>query len=164
MHATGGLINFWGCLVGEISENGGFSGGLERVRFRAGSLARFWKRVRKQGECWVWQGPVSGLGYPVACLSGVQGGHRIAWVWKHGVAPAGCLRNRCGDLSCVNPAHWREDGPRPVSRVKRRHAEIRRLFVEGVGIGEIADRVGCSRSTVWRQTHGLEVGNDGGHG
>ena len=151
-------------MGGHAAQNGGFSGSELGVRLRAGTMRRFWGRVRRQGECWRWQGPLTAAGYPVAKISGVQGGHRIAWVWKHGKVPKGCLRNKCGDLACVNPAHWKEDAPKALSRPVQRRLEIERLFREGVGIGEIADRVGCSRVTVWRRTHantGSEPGRAG---
>ena len=121
-----------------------------RVLFSAGSLLRFWARVRRDGDCWVWRGAVTSSGYGCVGLSGVQGAHRIAWVWKHGTVPAGILRNECGNTLCVNPAHWRDEVKVVVSRVRDRHAEIERLAREGMGIGDIADRVGCSRVTVWR--------------
>lgn len=126
--------------------------------FLKGSLAGFWRRVRKDGRCWVWTGAVGGLGYPAVTLSGYRGGARIAWVWHHGEAPGGLLRNECGNLLCVNPAHWRDEGRKVVSECVRRRGEIERLFGEGLGIGEIADRVGCSRSTVSRRIAKLEVG------
>ena len=126
--------------------------------FSAGSLARFWKRVRKDGRCWVWTGAVGGLGYPAVTLSGYRGGARITWVWQHGEAPGGLLRNDCGNLLCVNPAHWHDEGPRRVSLCVRRKGEIERLVREGLGIGDIADRVGCSRSTVSRRIAKMDFG------
>ena len=156
-HFFRGLITSGYLMGGIFAENGGFGASDLRVCLRPGSMRRFWSKVRRQGQCWLWRGAVSKLGYPVAKIAGIQGGHRVAWVWKHGTRPRGCLRNKCGELSCVNPAHWRDDVKTNVSRMRERHDEIRRLFVSGAGIGEIMDRVGCSRATVWRRTHGLVV-------
>lgn len=120
-------------------------------------MVRFWRRVKKQGDCWMWQGPISPHGYGSSAVGGIQGAHRIAWVSRHKRLPSGLLRNTCGQIACVNPAHWREEGVKPPSNAKLRRMEIERLFREGVGIGEIGDRVGCSRVTVWRHTSKLII-------
>lgn len=131
-------------------------------KFKAGSLKRFWSRVHREGACWLWRGRIGPKGYPEITLSGVHGGQRIAWVWKHGEAPGGNLRNECGNRLCVNPAHWRDDGPKreDVAREAKaaRQAEFERLGLEGLGIGEIARRMGCSRNTVWRRLKGVTGG------
>lgn len=71
------------------------------------------------------------------------------------------MRNDCGNLLCVNPAHWRDEGPKKVS-VKLgevRQAEIERLARDtDLSIDGIAAAVGCSRSTVWRRMRGLSFG------
>lgn len=120
------------------------------------SARALFKRVRRGPSCWLWVGRVSAQGYGLANLSGLVGAHRVAWVWKHDRLPVGLLRNECGNRLCVNPGHWRDEGPKRVGKVEARRLEVGRLYRLGLGIGEISDRVGCSRTTVWRHLRGID--------
>lgn len=126
------------------------------------SMRRFFRRTKRVGECWVWTGPVNASGYGIASIGGVQGVQRIAWVYRYGAPPKGNLRNVCGNRLCANAGHWRDEGPKRLGRVAARKLEIERHAAAGLGIGEIADRVGCSRTTVWRHLKGADLGVPGG--
>lgn len=117
-------------------------------------VQRVLRRCAKGSGCWVWGGAVDGFGYGRVMVEGVVGAHRVVWVWRHGEEPKGCLRNECGNRRCVNPAHWRDDGEKAVGVGEARQVEIERLWGLGLGIGEIAREVGCSRGTVWRRLKG----------
>ena len=119
-------------------------------------LRRFWARVRRQDGCWLWGGSKNTQGYGVVAGWETGSASRVAWFLMRRSWPDGIIRNKCGHLACVNPAHWREVS-KAVSAPQKRKMEIERLFRSGVGIGEIADAVGVSRVTVWRRTHGLVV-------
>lgn len=116
-------------------------------------------RASRAGRCLLWSGPVNKRGYGMAsavidrCL--VQGAHRIAWALAFGKTDFGVLRNTCGNRNCLNVDHWREPRAKE-SRIKVRASEIERLYREGLGIGEIAASVGCSRVTVWRHARRLD--------
>lgn len=69
--------------------------------------ARFWARVDKSGDCWVWKGCVDRNGYGQAHLHGRGvGAHRAAWMLTFGPIPSGqCVCHRCDNPSCVHPDH-----------------------------------------------------------
>lgn len=68
---------------------------------------KFWKRVDKSGECWVWIGPRHPTGYGEFYLSGVfWKTHRFAWAEENGPIPAGMfICHRCDNPPCVRPDH-----------------------------------------------------------
>lgn len=67
---------------------------------------RFWEKVDKSGECWIW----------TACLHEGYGwfswqgktvrAHRLAWQAAHGPVPAGhVVLHRCDNPACVRVEH-----------------------------------------------------------
>lgn len=74
--------------------------------------ARYWKKVRKTSDCWLWTGALNGEGrgrftvdkrtvyaYVAALiLSGIE------------VAPGQIVRHLCGNPSCVRPDHLDPNG------------------------------------------------------
>ena len=70
-------------------------------------VQRFWSRVDKAGECWVWTGGTMGWGYGYFDLAGSRhGAHRISWMLARGPIPAGLfVCHRCDNPPCVNPDH-----------------------------------------------------------
>lgn len=73
--------------------------------------ARFWKRVDKSGDCWLWTGDHSRYGYGLYRNAAGQktGAHRVSWELHNGTIPDGlfvCHNCPGGDNPlCVNPAH-----------------------------------------------------------
>lgn len=66
---------------------------------------RFWAKVDKSGDCWIWTGCRSQLGY--GQISGYRA-HRVSWQLAHGMdsIPAGMfVCHKCDNPPCVNPAH-----------------------------------------------------------
>jgi hypothetical protein len=72
---------------------------------------RFWRRVKKTKDCWLWQGPQT-KGYGI--VSGVFSdgptknmvAHRIAWELTNGPIPRGMtLDHLCRVRHCVRPDH-----------------------------------------------------------
>lgn len=76
---------------------------------------RFWKKVNKTDDCWVWEGSVSPLGYgrfypggtaiywdgPVPVLA-----HRYSWILTNGPIPSGLfVCHHCDNPPCVRPDH-----------------------------------------------------------
>lgn len=68
---------------------------------------RFWAKVDKSGECWLWTGSVSGDGYGRFRSKGEsRGAHRISWELSNGPIPGGMeIDHKCWTPSCVNPHH-----------------------------------------------------------
>ena len=70
---------------------------------------RFWSRVEKTDQCWVWSGFVSEKGYGKFGLypprKSVRA-HRYSWELHFGKIPAGMLVcHRCDNRKCVRPDH-----------------------------------------------------------
>lgn len=64
---------------------------------------RFWIKVDKQDDCWLWCGAINQDGYGV--YSG-RVAHRIAFKLVRGDIPAGTeIDHLCRRRNCVNPAH-----------------------------------------------------------
>jgi hypothetical protein len=71
---------------------------------------RFWRKVDKTGDCWVWQGKKNLAGYG-QIQEGAQGSpnllvHRLSYRLVKGDIPAGkIIMHSCDNPSCVNPDH-----------------------------------------------------------
>lgn len=74
---------------------------------------RFWEKVDKTVECWVWTASRSPDGYGLFKARTYQGhggamvrAHRFAWELTNGPVPDGfCVCHRCDNPSCCNPDH-----------------------------------------------------------
>lgn len=68
--------------------------------------ARFWGRVDKSGDCWLWTG-LKTHGYGSVWLAGrVMRAHRAAVLLAGGVIPPGSVVcHRCDTPACVRPEH-----------------------------------------------------------
>lgn len=70
---------------------------------------RFWAKVDKSGDCWLWTGLRSKQGYGKFYLEGrTLGAHRVALALSMGLAvPVDDLwtLHHCDNPPCVNPAH-----------------------------------------------------------
>lgn len=71
---------------------------------------RFWPRVDKSGDCWLWTGARMKNGYGVVWLAEPIGRmglvHRVAWELTNGPIPDGLFAcHRCDNPPCCNPDH-----------------------------------------------------------
>ena len=68
---------------------------------------RFWTRVDRSGECWLWTGATSPKGYGRFWAGGVtRRSHRVAWKITNGDIPDGLLvLHKCDTPRCVRPDH-----------------------------------------------------------
>jgi hypothetical protein len=76
---------------------------------------RFWNRVEKTDECWIWRGPTSSVtGYGVFAVTGSSlGAHRAAYLDARGPIDLGLvLDHLCRNKRCVNPEHLEPVTPR----------------------------------------------------
>jgi hypothetical protein len=80
---------------------------------RAEDLARFWGKVDKSGDCWLWTGGTSAKGYGTFRYGSKRDGSlrnviapRFSWELVNGPIPPGLLVcHRCDVPACINPAH-----------------------------------------------------------
>ena len=70
-------------------------------------LARFWAKVHKGVDCWLWLGACSSNGYGAAFAGKRQiGAHRVSYELANGPIPPGLVIDHlCRVRRCVNPAH-----------------------------------------------------------
>jgi len=69
---------------------------------------RFWEKVDKSGDCWVWTAGTTTYGY--GCMPDEVGrpamAHRLSWRLHFGVIPRGmCVCHHCDNPPCVRPDH-----------------------------------------------------------
>jgi hypothetical protein len=69
-------------------------------------ITTFWSRVRRTGDCWLWQGTVNDDGYGQFAHAGQRSAHRVAFVITFGyILPGFHVCHRCDNPPCVNPSH-----------------------------------------------------------
>jgi hypothetical protein len=74
---------------------------------RAEFVLRFWSKVQKSDDCWIWTGSKTGEGYGSLRVGArTVGTHRFSWVIENGSIPKGLsVLHRCDNPSCVRPSH-----------------------------------------------------------
>ena len=67
---------------------------------------RYWSHVDTSGDCWLWTGARSPLGYGRMKAEGraVQA-HRFSWALLNGYPQSGEIAHHCDNPPCVNPTH-----------------------------------------------------------
>lgn len=68
---------------------------------------RFWSKVDKSSDCWLWTGGKDSWGYGTFWIEGkTKGAHRVAYELERGPIMNGLLVCHTCDVSnCVNPEH-----------------------------------------------------------
>ena len=83
------------------------------ARWRAETAEeRFWRKVNKTDDCWLWTGSLDRTGYGEFVVVGTRkgrrktGAHRFAWELDNGPIADGMeLDHLCRVHSCVRPSH-----------------------------------------------------------
>ena len=70
---------------------------------------RFWSKVTKTDDCWLWTGSQTSTGYGLFHLSMKQRNqkaHRVSWMFSKGDIPSGVsVLHHCDVPICVKPSH-----------------------------------------------------------
>ena len=130
---------------------------------------RFWSKVDKSADCWVWTAHRDHNGYGRFQIDDYPRiAHRIAWELSYGLIPNGLwVLHRCDNPPCVRPEHLflgtaadnyldaRSKNRMPLgeshpsSRLKLVQVmEIRRLGLKGLSQRQIASQFGVAQPTV----------------
>lgn len=113
----------------------------EPPHYRRPPEERFWAKVDKNGpvpehapelgQCWVWTGWKSSVGYGVfiPVLGGRIQAHNWAWINANGPIPEGSATHHvCENKLCCRPTHLR---PMPPSEHMALHQALRRERAKG---------------------------------
>lgn len=70
-------------------------------------IARFWSKVDKSGDCWLWTAGKTTSGYGETCFrKHVLYTHRVSYALSFGPVPEGLfVCHHCDNPSCVRPDH-----------------------------------------------------------
>ncbi len=142
--------------------------------------ARFWSKVEKTSECWVWKASVGTHGYGQFKHNGKPThAHRVSFELTHGAIQAGAyVLHRCDNRLCVNPEHLflgthaenmhdmkqkgragylrRAGEQNPSAKLTNTQAaEIRAMCSSGATQREAAAQFGVSQRAVWNIVNGV---------
>lgn len=132
---------------------------------------RFWSKVDKSGDCWIWTAGHDHHGYGNFKVGHHKStkAHRVVWQFTYGEIPKGmCILHRCDNPPCVRLDHLFV-GTKADNRwdcvLKGRHAfgehhsqakllrseveEIRYLREKGMILRELSLRFGVCINTIW---------------
>lgn len=70
-------------------------------------MTRFWAKVQKGDDCWIWSGATNRHGYGQIRIDGRNvAAHRLAWEFEHGPIPEGMnVLHSCDNPPCIRGAH-----------------------------------------------------------
>ena len=68
---------------------------------------KFWSKVEKTDECWLWNGPISKQGYGrLNCERKRTYAHIFSFLLHSGTIPENhVIKHKCCNCNCVNPDH-----------------------------------------------------------
>jgi hypothetical protein len=136
---------------------------------------RFWAKVDKSGECWLWTGAILATGYgSIRINSKAVRAHRAAYEMVNGPIPKGTLlRHTCDNRRCVKPDHLllgshkdntadaiergqHATGERSVLAILSNDAvaTIKAALAAGVPGRYLANQFGVSESAISKIKHG----------
>jgi hypothetical protein len=128
---------------------------------------RFWAKVQKGPECWVWTACTDRRGYGMLQNAPIRAAHRLSYLLTYGDPGSHHVLHRCDNPPCVNPAHLflGDDADNHADMASKRrstwgeknhHAKlqaadvlaIRAQLRAGRRQREIAEEFGVSRATI----------------
>lgn len=136
---------------------------------------RFWRKVNKTDNCWLWIGAKFENGYGAIWTNpDTQRAHRVSWEINRGPIPDGLIVcHHCDNPPCVKPDHLflgtLSDNRRDMVNKKRglvgalnnkavlteeQVFELRKLRGKPFSIGILAQEYGVSKNTIYRAISG----------
>lgn len=120
-------------------------------------LDRFWSKVDKSGECWLWTASKTPEGYGIFRVGNrMVGAHCVSYDLAYGELEAGLtVDHKCKNESCVRPEHlrsatrkqqcenrkgWGKSGVRGVRQVRNKWAGRVRHFGKEYYVGLFATK------------------------
>lgn len=72
-----------------------------------GVKSRFWDKVRRESDCWIWIGGLNSKGYGCLSVEGkIESASHVSWELNFGPIPDGFdVLHKCDTPRCVNPDH-----------------------------------------------------------
>jgi hypothetical protein len=132
---------------------------------------RFWSKVDRTGDCWLWLGSRHKFGYGNfnPTRNKKVGAHRVAWELTFGPVPEGLwVLHSCDNSPCCRPDHLFLGTPldnHADMMAKNRQAkgdrmgyakltesqakEVRRLRAEGASYSELGALFGITKQAAW---------------
>lgn len=116
---------------------------------------RFWAKVDKSGECWLWTGKLDKNGYGLVQIENrAYRAHRIAYQFVRGHIPDGIFGLHCCDnRACVNPWHIflgsRGDNARDMVAKGRGQRQFKK--------GELRGENHPNAKLTWSQVHEMRT-------
>ena len=134
-------------------------------------MDRFWEKVDRSGDCWLWTAGKDKDGYGIINVDGeVRKAHRLVIELQGSDVPSGmCVLHHCDTPSCVRPDHLyigtmadnvrdRDSRERRAPPVGEKNgnakltaddvAKVRRVYASGFTQQTIADYFGVHQSTI----------------
>lgn len=135
------------------------------------AVIRFWSRVNKSGDCWLWTGHQNAPGRYGRIRIGGKSllTHRVSWALANGPIPDDlCVLHLCDTTLCVRPSHltigtqhqnimdsvikgrWTQGQPRGEKHAmaKLTNQDARAILGSAERTRVLADRYGVCRQTV----------------
>lgn len=79
---------------------------LEKMVFSEEDLKRFWSKVIKTKDCWIWSACKNPFGYGTFYLKKLMRAHRVSYEISYGSIPNNLtIDHLCRNTSCVRPEH-----------------------------------------------------------
>jgi len=87
----------------DVSPSAPVANPVRRIDMTKSIEERFWAKVEKTDDCWLWTGATFGDGY--GNCSRLRA-HRVSWELANGPVPGGlCVLHHCDRPLCVRPRH-----------------------------------------------------------
>lgn len=125
--------------------------------------SRFWRKVDKGADCWLWTASEKSTGYGAFTLRKRSvAAHRASWELHFGEIPVGIqVLHRCDNPKCVRPEHlflgtqrenmWDASRKGHIVQAKltvEKVIELRAAAKAGVSLAELARRYGVTDRTI----------------